>query len=55
MKNVLITGGSGDLGKSIAYKIAAQLKDNCCIILHYNSNKSKAEQIADDIKKQIWM
>ena len=50
MKNVLITGGSGDLGKSIAYKIAEQLKNNCLIILHYNSNKAKAEQVANEIK-----
>ena len=52
MKNVLITGGSGDLGKSIAYKIAEQLKNNCLIILHYNSNKAKAEQVANDIKNK---
>ena len=52
MKNVLITGGSGDLGRSIAYKIAEQLKNNCLIILHYNSNKAKAEQVANDIKNK---
>ena len=39
MKKFLITGGSGDLGKSIAYKIADELKGDCLIILHYNKGK----------------
>lgn len=35
MRKVLIMGASGDLGFSIAKKIASELKDNCTIILHY--------------------
>jgi len=52
MKKILITGGSGDLGKSIAYKIADELKGDCFIILHYNSNEKKANQIALDIERK---
>lgn len=53
MKKVLITGASGDLGSSIAKKIASELKDNCLIYLHCNSNKNKVEKLAQNLEKDF--
>ena len=46
MKNILITGGSGDLGFAIAKNLANQFGQNCLIILHYFNNKNKATKNA---------
>lgn len=46
MKKVLITGASGDLGFSIAKKIASEWKENCLIFLHYHSNQAQAQKNA---------
>ena len=53
MKKVLITGASGDLGFSIAKKIASEEKENCFLFLHYNSNKAKALKNAKLLEKKF--
>lgn len=49
MKKALITGGSGDLGSAICYRLAA---DNIHVIVHSNHNYEKAQLIVDTIKQQ---
>ena len=43
MKTALITGGSGDIGAAICYKLAEQ---GLHVIVHSNSRLTKAETIA---------
>ncbi|SFW59389.1 NAD(P)-dependent dehydrogenase, short-chain alcohol dehydrogenase family [Sinomicrobium oceani] len=47
-KIALITGGSRGLGKDMALRLAQNGVD---IILTYNSNREKAEEVADEIRK----
>jgi len=47
-KTAIITGSSGRLGGAIA-KALAEVGCNC--ICHYNSNRQKAEELAEQIKK----
>ena len=49
MKNrvVLITGASGELGRVMARKFA---DCNADVIIHYNSNEAKAQNLADEIR-----
>jgi 3-oxoacyl-[acyl-carrier protein] reductase len=49
MKKALITGGSGDIGAAICYRLAQQ---NYHVIVHSNSNISKANAIAAQINAQ---
>ena len=49
MKKALITGGSGDIGSAICYRLA---QNNIHIIVHSNHNYEKAQHIADSIKQQ---
>jgi len=53
MKKILITGASGDLGASIAKKIAGEWKKECLIYLHYNSNKNKALKLAEELESNF--
>lgn len=48
-RNILITGASSGIGKSIAYKFAKN-KDN--IIIHYNNGKEKAISLANELSKK---
>lgn len=48
MKNVLITGASGGIGSAMAVAFA---KEGCNIAVHCNTNKSKAEQLAQILCK----
>lgn len=48
MKTVLITGASGGIGSATALEFA---KNNYNVILQYNSNKEKAEDLANEILK----
>lgn len=49
MKIALITGGSGDIGSALCYRLATE---NIHVIVHSNHNYDKAQQIADNIRKQ---
>lgn len=46
MKRALVTGGSGDIGEAICLELA---KTNLHVIVHANSNISKANNIVDKI------
>ncbi len=46
MKYALVTGGSGGIGSAICTKLA---KDGYNVIIHYNSNSVKANEIKDSI------
>lgn len=48
-KVVLITGASGDIGSAIATKFA---KNNYDIVIHYNTNKEKANILAKSLKEK---
>lgn len=52
MKKVLITGASGDLGSSIATKIASELKQDALLILHYNGNYKRADALSKQLSKK---
>lgn len=52
MKKILITGASGDLGSSIATKIASELKENALLILHYHGNLKKVDALAKKLCKK---
>ena len=47
-KSALVVGGTGGIGEAVCIQLA---KDGFDIILHYNSNKSKAEEIKAIIEK----
>ena len=47
-KTALILGGTGGIGKAACIKLA---KDGFNIAIHYNSNKSKASSIQDEVIK----
>lgn len=49
MKKALISGGSGDIGSAICYRLA---KNNIHVIVHSNRHLEKAQMIADHIKQQ---
>jgi 3-oxoacyl-[acyl-carrier protein] reductase len=49
MKRVLVTGGSGAIGSAICRGLAGE---DCEVIVHANSNLSRAEEIASSIKDQ---
>lgn len=46
MKTVIVTGGSGDIGKQISYDFA---KENFFVIVHYYKDKKSAEKIVEGI------
>ncbi len=46
MKNALITGGSGGIGKAVCIKLAAS---GFHVIMHYNSNETRAKEILQTI------
>ena len=48
MKKALVTGGSGDIGAAICYKLAAQ---GFHVIVHSNTNLEKAQAIAGKIQE----
>ncbi|MAG18215.1 MAG: beta-ketoacyl-ACP reductase [Candidatus Diapherotrites archaeon] len=45
-KTCLVTGASGGIGKSIAIILA---KENCNVIINYQNNEEKANQIVEEI------
>lgn len=47
-KSAIVIGGTGGIGKEVCIQLA---KDGFDIVLHYNSNKSKAEDIKAIIEK----
>ncbi len=49
MKKALITGGSGDIGSALCYRLA---KHNIHVIVHSNHHYTKAQSIADSILEQ---
>ncbi len=49
LKKALITGGSGDIGAAISYRLARQ---NIHVIVHSNSQIDKAQAIVETIKQQ---
>ncbi|MCK5871275.1 MAG: SDR family NAD(P)-dependent oxidoreductase, partial [Methylococcales bacterium] len=49
MKTALITGGSGDIGTAICYKLASQ---GIHVIVHSNRQWEKAMTVAETIKQQ---
>ncbi len=49
MKTALITGGSGDIGSAICYRLAA---NKLHVIVHSNHHYNKALSITEDIKQQ---
>jgi len=49
MKKALITGGSGDIGSALCYRLA---ENNIHVIVHSNHNYDKAQQIAEKINHQ---
>jgi len=46
MKRALVTGGSGDIGKSICHALA---RLNMNVLVHANIHKERAEQVVQDI------
>jgi len=48
MKRALVTGGSGDIGEAICHALA---KNGMEIIIHANTNKERAENIAQELIK----
>lgn len=48
MKNALITGGSGEIGRAICKRLAA---DGLHVIVHANSNPAKAEEVVAEIEQ----
>jgi len=46
MKRALVTGGSGNIGQAICHELA---KLNMDILVHANSNKKAADQVANEI------
>lgn len=48
MKRALVTGGSGDLGSAICLELS---KNNIEVIVHSNTNKDKADKVAEAIVK----
>ena len=46
MKNALVTGGSGGIGRAICIKLA---QSGYNVIVHYNSNRDAAEEIRKEI------
>ncbi len=53
MKNILITGASDGLGKAIAIKFATEIKKDCRILLHCNSNETKCNLLAEKLQKEF--
>ena len=49
MKKALITGGSGDIGSALCYRLA---KNNIHVIVHSNHNIDKAQHIVTTIQQQ---
>ena len=49
VKKVLVTGATGSIGEAIVKEFA---KNGYFVYIHYNSNKTKALQILEDIKNQ---
>ena len=47
-KVALVTGASGGIGRSIALKLASQ---GARLGVHYNSDKTRAEEIAEEIRR----
>ena len=47
MKTVIVTGGSGDIGRQISYDFA---KENYFVVVHYYKDKESAESIVKNIK-----
>ena len=47
-KSALVIGGTGGIGAAVCIQLA---KDGFEIVLHYNSNKTKAEEIKESIEK----
>ena len=47
-KVALVTGASGGIGRSIALKLASQ---GARLGVHYNSDKARAEEIAEEIRR----
>lgn len=49
MKRVLITGGSGDIGRAIALRFAS---DGYMVAVNYNTNKNAADEVCLKIKEE---
>jgi 3-oxoacyl-[acyl-carrier protein] reductase len=47
MKNALITGGSGGIGRAICIHLA---KSGHHVLVHYNSNEKSADEVVSEIK-----
>ena len=47
-KVVLITGGARGIGKTIAETL---LKQNCAVVINYNSSKNKAKNFEKELSK----
>ena len=50
-KVALVTGASGGIGRSIALKLASQ---GARLGVHYNSDKARAEEVAEEIRRAGW-
>ncbi len=48
MKYALVTGGSGGIGSAVCKKLASM---GYHVLVHYHSNKEKAEQVVDEISR----
>lgn len=49
LKKALVTGGSGDIGEAICYRLA---QENCHVIVHSNSRHDIAESVVANIRLQ---